>query len=237
MPARPAARYAVSTWWTGGSLNLWPKAASDTCSAAEPLTSFSFMPLLLLGLRRLRLGRILRRRGLGRCGLGRCGLRGLLRRPARLGRRRDLARCVAGGLERRTHDHLATRRPGHRAADEEQVSFQVHLHHAQVLDRAALDAHVAGHAPPLEYSSRRLALADGARRAGRQAGAVGGVAAREVVTLHGAREALADGRPRDVDDLPLLEEVGLDLGPGRGLGLVGRRLRERDACVPGADAS
>src|SRR5438132_7284925 len=38
-------------------------------------------------------------------------------------------------------------------------------------------------------SPRRLALADGARRAVRQGVAVGRVAAREVVTLHGAREA------------------------------------------------
>src|SRR5205807_8368542 len=123
-----------------------------------------------------------------------------------------LARCDMTYHVHRQIVHLATRRPGHRAEDEEQVSYQVHLHHAQVLDRAALDAHVAGHAPPLEYSPRRLALADGARRAVRQGVAVGGVAAREVVTLHGAREALADGRPRDVDDLALLEEVGLDLG-------------------------
>ncbi len=51
-----------------------------------------------------------------------------------------------------------------------------------------LDAHVARHALALEHAARRLALADGARRAVRHRVAVGLHAAREIVALHGAGE-------------------------------------------------
>src|SRR5215469_4728323 len=46
VPERPALRYAVITWCTRASLNLWPKAASDTCSVAPPLTDLSFISCL-----------------------------------------------------------------------------------------------------------------------------------------------------------------------------------------------
>ena len=100
----------------------------------------------------------------------------------------------------------------------------------QILGGAALHAHVAGHAPALEYAARRLTLADGARRAVRQGHAVGRGHTTEVVTLHGAGEALADGGAGDVHLFAFLEEVGLDLGAGLefiGVGIGKAKLHQR----------
>ncbi len=73
---------------------------------------------------------------------------------------------------------------------------------------------MAGHALALEHASRGLALADRARRAVEQRGAVRSRATREVVPLDGAGEALADGGAGHVDGLALGEHVDLELGAG-----------------------
>src|SRR6516225_8518770 len=83
VPARPAARYAVTTWWMSAGLCSCPNAASDTCSSEEPLTVLSFIAVgsaSLLGGRGLG-GRLRASRGrLGGCSAG-------LHRCCRLGRR------------------------------------------------------------------------------------------------------------------------------------------------------
>src|SRR5262249_4898127 len=81
----------------------------------------------------------------------------------------------------------------------------------EVFDGAALHAHVAGHALALEHATRGLALADGAGRTVRHGHAVRGRQTAEVVTLHGAREALARGGAGDVHDLADGEQVDLEL--------------------------
>ena len=70
---------------------------------------------------------------------------------------------------------------------------------------------MTGHALALEHTARGLALADGARRAMRHGVSVGFHAAREVVSLHGAGESLADRGAGDIDHLAHREHVDLDL--------------------------
>jgi hypothetical protein len=123
-----------------------------------------------------------------------------------------LAPGEAASLQRRTHDDFAARRARHRAADQQEVARGVDFDDLQLLDRAADVAHVAGHALALEHASRGLALADRAGGAVEHRRAVRSRAAREVVPLHRAGKALADGRARDVDDLALGEQVDLELG-------------------------
>ena len=48
VPARPAARYALTTWNTSDWLYTWPKFSSDTASSAPPLATLSFMTSGLL---------------------------------------------------------------------------------------------------------------------------------------------------------------------------------------------
>src|SRR6202034_478939 len=48
LPARPAARYAFTTWNTSDWLYTWPKFSSDTASSAPPLATLSFMTSRLL---------------------------------------------------------------------------------------------------------------------------------------------------------------------------------------------
>ena len=93
-----------------------------------------------------------------------------------------------------------------RAADQQQVALGVDLDDLQILDRAANHAHVTGHALALEHAARRLALADRARGSVRHGHTVRGMVTAEVVTLHRAGEALADGGARDIDDLASLED-------------------------------
>ena len=93
-----------TTWCTSASLNLPPKVASDTCSAAPPLTTSvswlvtSFPPW-------------------PGPSTARC-------RPCR---RDGLALGAARGLHGGTHDHLATLGAGHGTADQEQVALEVDL--------------------------------------------------------------------------------------------------------------
>src|SRR6266403_2422355 len=181
-----------------GLVELRTEGAFRHLQFARAIDQLQFHGLLLS-----RLARVLRR----------CG--------ARFERRHRLALRAARRLQRRAHDDLSALRAGHGTTDQEQISRQIDLHHAQVLGGAAHDAHVTGHATALEHPARRLTLPDGARRAVREGHSVGRGHAGEVVTLHGAGKALADGRAGDVDRLAFLEEVGLDLGPCFELGLVG----------------
>src|SRR5271168_4923583 len=73
---------------------------------------------------------------------------------------------------------------------------------------------MARHALALEHAPRRLALADGARRAVRQRIAVGFHAARKIVASHGALEALARGGTGHIDDLADAEHVYFDFAAG-----------------------
>ena len=177
VPARPALRYAVTTWCTSASLNSLPKIASETASSAPPLATLSFM----LGTAYFLAGVA----GLATCCLGRRDL---------------LAILLRRGLHRRTHDDLAAFGARNRAADQQQVALDVDLDDLEVLDGAANHTHVARHALALEHAARRLALADRARRSVRHGHTVRGMVTGEVVTLHRAGEALADRGARDIDD-------------------------------------
>src|SRR5467141_1604246 len=73
---------------------------------------------------------------------------------------------------------------------------------------------MAGHALALEHASRRLALTDGTWRAVRHRVAVSLHAARKIVALHGAGEALAHRGPGDIDDLTRGEHVDFQLAAG-----------------------
>jgi hypothetical protein len=79
-------------------------------------------------------------------------------------------------LLRRAHDHVATRRTRHGTAHGDQAALGVDLDDLQVLRGLGDVAHVAGHLLAREHATRRLALADGARRAVRQRVTVGRVA-------------------------------------------------------------
>ena len=74
--------------------------------------------------------------------------------------------------------------------------------------------HVARHALAGEHAAGRLALTDRARRTVRDRDTVRGRAAAEIVALHDAGVALADGRARHVDDLAGLEQIDLELAAG-----------------------
>ena len=141
-------------------------------------------------------------------------LAGLGALPARslLGRRNGLAAGLALGLHGQAHDHATALRTRDGAADQEQVALDVHFDDLQVFHGAAHHAHVTRHALALEHAARRLALADGARGTMRQRDTVGGMVAGEVVPLHGAGKALADGGAGHVDDFADLETVDLELG-------------------------
>src|SRR5882724_5033145 len=73
---------------------------------------------------------------------------------------------------------------------------------------------MAGHALALEHASRRLALTDGTWRAVRHRVAVSLHAARKIVALYGAGEALAHRGPGDIDDLTRGEHVDFQFGAG-----------------------
>src|SRR5450631_3716650 len=46
VPARPPARYAVTTWWTRASLYSRPKVASATSTSAAPLPAFTTLSFM-----------------------------------------------------------------------------------------------------------------------------------------------------------------------------------------------
>src|SRR4029079_14685173 len=73
-------------------------------------------------------------------------------------------------------------------------------------------AHMPGHLLALEHLARVLALTGRAVAAMAHRHTMAGAQAAEAVTLHGAGEALADRGARYVDELPLDEMVGGELG-------------------------
>src|SRR5688572_7448441 len=113
---------------------------------------------------------------------------------------------------RGANDDVAARRARNRTLDRDQAALGVDLDHLEPLHGLLDRAHVAGHLLAREHATRRLALADGARRTMRQRVAVRRVAHLEVMALDRALEALALGHARHVDDLADGEDVGLDLG-------------------------
>src|SRR5690606_36334440 len=129
-----------------------------------------------------------------------------------LGRSRGfLLRSSSRRFDGRANDHLTARRAGDGTANQQQVALGIDANDLQVLDRATTHAHVARHALTGEDATWRLTLTDGAGNAVRHRRTVGGVAAREVVALHDARETLTGRGTRDVDDLAFLEQVDLEL--------------------------
>src|SRR5699024_11070982 len=88
---------------------------------------------------------------------------------------------------------------------EEHAVVEVHRVDGEVLDRAAGDAHPAGHALATEHATGRRGATDRAGLAVVAVRTVGGAHAGEAVTLHDAGEALALGRAHDVDALADLE--------------------------------
>src|SRR5688500_3348384 len=113
---------------------------------------------------------------------------------------------------RGANDDVAAGRTGDGTLDRDQAALGVHLDHFEPLHGLLDRTHVAGHLLAREHATRRLGLADGARRTMRQRVAVRRVAHLEVVLLDGALEALALRDAGDVDDLAYGEDVGLDLG-------------------------
>src|SRR3954468_24870535 len=95
---------------------------------------------------------------------------------------------------------------GKGALDEQQVALGVRPDHAKLLDRRPVGAEVARHAEPLVDATWRGAGPDRARLAV-VVGPVRLGAAREVVALHRAGEALALRHARDVDQLARREQV------------------------------
>ena len=143
-----------------------------------------------------------------------------LGRRGSLDRDDHLAARAAGGLDRRPYHDLAAFGARYGAADQQQVTRCIDTHDPQVLDGAAHDAHVAGHALAWKYPPGRLALADRTRSAVRQGHAVRGMVAGEVVALHDAGIALADRDTRDVDDLALGKPIDLELAARFQVGAV-----------------
>src|SRR5438105_7686923 len=106
-----------------------------------------------------------------------------------------------------SHFHEPVLGPGDGALDQEQVPLRIDLVHRQPDLGDALAAHAAGHADPLEDARGRRRGTDRARLPD-VVRAVRHRAAREVVALDRAGEALADPGPRDLHVLAGLE--GLD---------------------------
>src|SRR4051794_5955899 len=104
------------------------------------------------------------------------------------------------------HLHDAVARPGHGAADHQEVRAGVDAHDLEALLRDALVAHLAGAADALEHAGRVCGGADRARRA-HVVRAVRDGAAGEVVALDGALEALALRGPGDLHLVAGLERL------------------------------
>src|SRR4029078_5282181 len=118
-----------------------------------------------------------------------------------------------------TNDHVAARSARNRAFDRDEMTIEIDLHDFEIDRGAAHVTHVTGHLLAREHATRRLALADRARRAMRQRVAVRRVAHREVMALDRALETLALRDAGDVDLLADREDlVGLDLAADRELG-------------------
>src|SRR4051795_5212250 len=108
-----------------------------------------------------------------------------------------------------THLHDAVARPGHGAADHQEVLPRVDAHDLEAALRDALVAHLARAAQALEHARRVGGGADGARRP-HVVRAVRHGAAGEVVALDRALEALALRGPGDLHLVAGREGVGGD---------------------------
>ncbi len=105
-------------------------------------------------------------------------------------------------LHRVAQQHPAAFGARHGAADHDQPALGVGLDHAQILRGDVDIAHMPGHLLALEHLAGVLALAGRAVAAMAHRHAVARAQAAEVVTLHGAGEALADRGARHIDELP-----------------------------------
>src|SRR5262245_15553448 len=117
---------------------------------------------------------------------------------------------ASSALHGRTHNHVASARPGNRALDEEQLALGVDAHDRQVLDRALRVAEMPRHPLARKHAARALALSGRSRRARRDRIAVRLAVRRKVMPLDHARKALAERDSLDVDLLPDLEDVDAD---------------------------
>jgi hypothetical protein len=131
----------------------------------------------------------------------------------------SLAECARlwRAFGQRTLHRIVNRDPaafcaGNRTADHDQSALWVGLHHTQVLRRDVHVAHMSGHLLAPEHLARVLALAGRAVAPVTDRNAVRGTQTAEVVALHDAGKAFADGRARHVDILSLDEMVSGDLG-------------------------
>src|SRR5439155_21495011 len=124
-------------------------------------------------------------------------------RPRRRCGRRAWSAASSGLL----HEDERAARTRQRALDEEEVPLGVSANDAQLLDRRALVAHVAGHSEASVDATRRRARTDRARLAV-MVRAVGRGPALEVVALDVAGKALALREARHVDDVARGEHVG-----------------------------
>src|SRR3954470_24931413 len=111
-----------------------------------------------------------------------------------------------GALAIGPHLHHAVARPRHGAADHQQVLVRVDAHDLEALLRDALVAHLARAADALEHAGGVGGGADRARGA-HVVRAVADGAAREVVPLDGALEALALRDAGHLDGVALLEDL------------------------------
>src|SRR5262249_41061613 len=115
-------------------------------------------------------------------------------------------------LHRIVDRHPAAFGTGHRAADHDQPALGIGLYHTQVLRRDVHIAHVAGHLLALEHLAGGLTLAGRAVTSVAYRNAVRGAQAAEIVALHDAGKAFANGRARHIDILAFYEVIGSDLG-------------------------
>src|SRR3954451_7750087 len=119
--------------------------------------------------------------------------------------------AMSGPLRRGLDEHdraLGTRQG---ALDEQQPALRVHGVQGEVHGGLADVAHPARHLDALEHPARRCAAADRPGRAVLALYAVRSAQAVEPVALHDAGEALALGRPDDVNRLPGAERLDRQL--------------------------
>jgi hypothetical protein len=109
-----------------------------------------------------------------------------------------------------TYNHVAASSARNSTLDQQQIAFSVYAHYFQGLHGHALSAHVTGHFLALEYTTRSLALADGARDAVGYGVTVGVILTTEVPTLDGTGEAFTLGLTGYVNQLTSSEEFSFD---------------------------
>ncbi len=117
---------------------------------------------------------------------------------------------LPASLDSWTHNHVAASSAWNGTLDQQQVAFSVYAYYFQGLHSHALSAHVTGHFLALEYTTRSLALADGARDTVRYGVTVGVILTTEVPTLDGTGEAFTFGLTGYVYQLACSEEFSFD---------------------------